>query len=63
LAHLSQPTAWELDQAQKAAEKYLPVKRNCRRCRADACGIPGLSDYAQDLYQDFGPIEETFSHG
>jgi nitrogen fixation protein NifB len=62
LALAPEPTDQEKDLAIKAAEKYLPVKRNCRRCRADACGIPGLTDYSRQLYGELGPAE-TFSHG
>jgi nitrogen fixation protein NifB len=63
LAHMPEPSDLEKDLAMRAAEKHLPVKRNCRRCRADACGIPGLTDYSKELYGDLGPLEETFSHG
>jgi nitrogen fixation protein NifB len=62
LAHLPAPTQGELASAVAAAEKHLPVKRDCRRCRADACGFPGGADYAQALYGDLKP-QETFSHG
>jgi nitrogen fixation protein NifB len=62
LAHLSEPTPEELAAAVTAAEKHLSVKRDCRRCRADACGAPGGVDYARQLYGDRDP-QETFSHG
>jgi nitrogen fixation protein NifB len=62
LAHLPAPTSEELEEAVAAAEKSLPVKRNCRRCRADACGVPGGVDHAQALYGELRP-QETFSHG
>jgi nitrogen fixation protein NifB len=62
LAHVSMPTEAEKNLAVLAAEKYLPVKHNCRRCRADACGVPGLSEFSQELYKDLGEVE-TFSHG
>jgi nitrogen fixation protein NifB len=58
---LRAPACEELEAARIAAEKYLPVFRHCRQCRADACGIPGSGvDYATELYEQ--PLE-TFSHG
>jgi nitrogen fixation protein NifB len=62
MARVRPPDAAELEEARMRAEDYLPVMRGCRRCRADACGVPGVSDYARRLYRDFGPVE-TFSHG
>jgi nitrogen fixation protein NifB len=56
------PTAEEYARASDEAGRYLPVKTNCRRCRADACGIPGLSDYSERIYGAQG-VQETFSHG
>lgn len=55
------PDCRELNTARQTAEKYLPVFRHCRQCRADACGIPGAGeDLAGKLY---GRSESTFSHG
>ncbi|MDR1676855.1 MAG: radical SAM protein [Deltaproteobacteria bacterium] len=62
LAHIQAPTDEDKKRADQEAGKYLPVKYNCRRCRADACGIPGVSEYSQELYKDLGEVE-TFSHG
>jgi nitrogen fixation protein NifB len=62
LSHLKAPTAAEVERAAKLAEKHIAIMRHCRRCRADACGIPGLSDFSQELYKNFNPVE-TFSHG
>jgi nitrogen fixation protein NifB len=62
LADTPAPTPEELAAVVAAAEKYLPVKRDCRRCRADACGQPGGIDYSKALYGDLRP-QETFSHG
>ncbi|MCC8190193.1 MAG: nitrogen fixation protein NifB, partial [Planctomycetes bacterium] len=56
------PTAAAVERARDEAEWHLPVIRHCRRCRADACGVPGVSDFAHELYRDFEPVE-TFSHG
>jgi len=57
------PTAGQLAQAQAAARRYLTVFSHCSRCRADACGIPGLTDYADALYAGRPAQESTFSHG
>jgi len=55
------PDCNELNNARKAAEKYLQVFRHCQQCRADACGIPGKGkDFAELLYEQ--PVM-TFSHG
>jgi len=55
------PDCQELNDARAAAEKYLPVFRHCKQCRADACGIPGAKvDLASELYDE--PLL-TFSHG
>lgn len=54
------PNCEQLNEARKAAEQYILVFRHCQHCRADACGIPGVSDLSSKLYeQNF----ETFSHG
>jgi nitrogen fixation protein NifB len=55
------PTEDALDRARRDAEKHLPVFRQCRHCRADACGIPGQKDLSAELYG--GAAAETFSHG
>ena len=55
------PTCRQLNKAREAAERYLPVFRHCRQCRADACGVPGSDiDFADQLYEH---RVETFSHG
>lgn len=55
------PTQEDVEKAQTEAEKVLPVFKHCKRCRADACGIPGSGvDYGRELY---GRVEPTFSHG
>ncbi|ROR28212.1 nitrogen fixation protein NifB [Mobilisporobacter senegalensis] len=56
------PTCEELHKAREIAEQYLPVFRHCKKCRADACGIPGKKDVA-DLLYDYREVEQTFSHG
>jgi nitrogen fixation protein NifB len=62
LAHVPEPDFKALFKAQRDAEIFLPIFRHCRRCRADACGIPGQQDFAAQLYG--GPLAaQTFSHG
>jgi len=43
-----------LEAARREAEAILPVFRNCAHCRADACGIPGISDFSRKLYENKG---------
>jgi nitrogen fixation protein NifB len=62
LKRIPAPTPADLEKAIFAAEKHITVKRDCRRCRADACGLPGGVDYSQALYGNYCP-KETFSHG
>lgn len=59
-SNLEAPDCLMLNDAREAAEKHLTVFRHCRHCRADACGIPGGRDFAEELY-DHRP--DTFSHG
>lgn len=56
----SAPTSEQLEAAYAAAEPYIDVFRHCKRCRADAVGIPGVSDISAQLYDR---EMETFSHG
>ncbi|MDR1604770.1 MAG: radical SAM protein [Gracilibacteraceae bacterium] len=55
------PDCDDLQQARSAAERFLPVFRHCRHCRADACGLLGR-DVSAELYRDVS-AENTFSHG
>jgi len=57
------PTARHLAQAQAEAGRHLTVFSHCSRCRADACGIPGLTDFSDALYAGRPAQESTFSHG
>jgi nitrogen fixation protein NifB len=61
LAHLPSPTCEELNKARAIASKYIMQFRHCEHCRADACGVPGKSDFREMLYA--GCVSETFSHG
>jgi len=60
LSDIPAPDCDMLNTARATAEKYLTVFRHCRHCRADACGIPGGKDLADQLYDK---RVETFSHG
>jgi nitrogen fixation protein NifB len=62
MAHLAAPTKEEADEAARLCQKHLPVKRNCMRCRSDACGIPGVTERRRELY-GADVDQETFSHG
>ena len=55
------PTCEQVEKARQEAGEYLEQFRHCRHCRADACGIPGVSEFSKELYQ--GRVLETFSHG
>ena len=59
-AHIPAPDCSMLQEARATAEEHLPIFRHCRQCRADACGIPGGKDLADELYDR---RLETFSHG
>jgi nitrogen fixation protein NifB len=60
LSNIPAPDCSLLNAARSAAEEHLPVFRHCRHCRADACGIPGQRNFADQLYDR---RLETFSHG
>lgn len=55
------PTCAQIEYARLQAGEYLEQFRHCKHCRADACGIPGISDLSRGLYQN--RTLETFSHG
>ena len=55
------PTCEQIEKARKEAGQYLEQFMHCKHCRADACGIPGVSDLSKQLYQN--RELETFSHG
>jgi len=62
LSSVPAPDFIQVQDARTAAEKHLIVFSHCNRCRADACGIPGETDYSNELYGE--PIASaTFSHG
>jgi nitrogen fixation protein NifB len=59
-SHIEPPDCETLQRVRSAAERHIEVFRHCLHCRADACGVPGLSDFSGKLY---GNEMETFSHG
>lgn len=63
LASVSAPTAEQVKQAKSQAALHLNVFGHCKRCRADAFGVPGLTDLSSQLYGQNDSMESTFSHG
>lgn len=57
------PVCAQIDAARTKAGKYIDVFRHCQRCRADAIGVPGKSEYGDQIYQRRIVVKETFSHG
>jgi nitrogen fixation protein NifB len=57
------PVCSEIDAARTKASKYIDVFRHCQHCRADAVGVPGKSEYGDQIYQRRIAGKETFSHG
>ncbi|MDE7423013.1 MAG: radical SAM protein [Lachnospiraceae bacterium] len=57
------PVCAEIDKARTKASKYIDVFRHCQHCRADAVGVPGKSEYGDQIYQRRISAKETFSHG
>lgn len=63
LSHCKAPDCTEIDGARTKAGKYIDVFRHCQRCRADAVGIPGESDFGDQIYLKRIAHKDTFSHG
>ncbi len=63
LKDLKAPCCAEIDEARTKASKYIDVFRHCQHCRADAVGVPGKSEFGDQIYQRRTRIKETFSHG
>lgn len=57
------PTCLQIDAARTKAGKYIDVFRHCQHCRADAAGVPGKSEYGDQIYLRRISRKETFSHG
>jgi nitrogen fixation protein NifB len=58
-----EPGCNDIDGVRREAEKYIDVFRHCQRCRADAVGVPGKSNFSEQVYLGQLVIKETFSHG
>jgi DNA recombination protein RmuC len=52
----------QIEQARKDAEKFIGVFRHCNRCRADAVGVPGKSEFSKEVYNQVFAANDTFSH-
>ncbi len=63
LAHRKAPVCAQIEEARMKASKYIDVFRHCQHCRADAVGVPGKSEYGEQIYQRRVSVKETFSHG
>lgn len=63
LSEQKAPTCQQIDTARTKASKYIDVFRHCQHCRADAVGVPGKSEYGDQIYQRKLNVKETFSHG
>lgn len=63
LADQKAPTCAQIDEARTKASKYIDVFRHCQHCRADAVGVPGRSEFGDQIYQRRLHAKETFSHG
>lgn len=57
------PVCAEIDAARTKAGVYIDVFRHCQHCRADAIGVPGKSEFGDQIYQKRLVGKETFSHG
>ncbi len=64
LKDVPRPTCEQLEKAREDAEQYIKVFRHCAHCRADAVGVPGISEYSQLVYKNrLNNVRNTFSHG
>ena len=63
LADQRAPVCAEIEMARMKASKYIDVFRHCQRCRADAVGIPGKTEFGDQIYQRKLRVRETFPHG
>lgn len=57
------PGCAQIDAARTRAGKYIDVFRHCQHCRADAVGVPGKSEFGDQIYLKRVASKETFSHG
>jgi nitrogenase cofactor biosynthesis protein NifB len=63
LKDVKAPSCAQIDAARTKASRYIDVFRHCQHCRADAVGVPGQSEFGDQIYQRRLNVKETFSHG
>lgn len=63
LKDVKAPVCEQIDRARTEAAKHIDVFRHCQHCRADAVGVPGKSEFGDQIYQRRLDVRETFSHG
>ncbi len=63
LKDVPNPTLEQIVQARRDAGQFIRVFMHCQHCRADAVGVPGISEYSEQVYQGRIGARETFSHG
>lgn len=63
LRDVKKPTIDQIVKARKDAAEYIRVFMHCQHCRADAVGVPGISEYSDKVYGGRIGVKETFSHG
>ncbi len=63
LKDVPKPTLEQIVKARRDAGKFIRVFMHCQHCRADAVGVPGISEYSEQVYQGRIGARETFSHG
>jgi nitrogen fixation protein NifB len=56
------PDCAQIDAARSLAGRHIDVFQHCQHCRADAVGIPGVTDFSAELFNGLR-TEEVFSHG
>jgi nitrogen fixation protein NifB len=62
LSRVPAPSCEQIEDARRDAGEHLTQFRHCAHCRADAIGVPGVSDFSAEIYGNLR-ITETFSHG
>lgn len=63
LSHVKAPDCAMIERIRMQAGEYIDVFRHCQHCRADAVGVPGKTEYGQQIYRNRVRAKETFSHG
>ena len=63
MASCTAPSCLDVESVRALAGKYIDVFRHCQRCRADAVGLLGGKDFANQIYAGRLQAKETFSHG